>query len=144
MLEPIELRISPMAVGAAGAVLVIAGGLLGVRLHALAPRTSHEATAARPSQVVEFVLVAPRASRVSLAGDFNEWRPDVTPMQRVQTAARGQEVWSVTIPVSPGRHVYGFVIDGSEWVADPAAPLAPDDGFGRRASVLVVGGSQST
>jgi hypothetical protein len=35
--------------------------------------------------------------------------------------------------------VYSFVVDGSTWSADPSAPLAPDDGFGRPNSVKIVG-----
>jgi len=46
-------------------------------------------------------------------------------------------VWSVTLPLSVGRHLYAFVVD-SQWIADPHAPLAPDDGFGHRNSVVLV------
>jgi len=140
LFEPLDLRVSPLAAGMAGAVLVIAGTLIGFALRPSNPRETPHPT----GQVVEFVLLAPRASQVSLAGDFNEWRPDVTPMHRVQTAGGGQEVWTVAVPVPAGRHIYAFVIDGKDWVADPSAPLAPDDGFGRKASVLVVGGLRST
>jgi hypothetical protein len=40
--------------------------------------------------------------------------------------------------------VYAFIVDGDRWVADPAAPMAPEDGFGIRNSVIVVGGTEST
>jgi hypothetical protein len=45
----------------------------------------------------------------------------------------------VSVPLVRGRHVYAFVVDGSHWVADPAAPLAAEEGFGFRNSVVVVG-----
>jgi len=85
--------------------------------------------------VVKFVFVAPQASKVSVVGDFNGWNATTTPMVRTPNSA----VWTVTLPLTTGRHVYSFVVDGSSWIADPAAPLAPDDGFGHASSVRIVG-----
>ena len=96
------------------------------------------ASAAAPS-TVEFVFVAPGASTVSLVGSFNDWNAAATPLR--PTAAPG--VWSVTVPLSRGRHVYAFVVDGSEWIADPAAPQAPDDDFGSPNSVIMIGESST-
>lgn len=93
----------------------------------------------RELRLVQFVLTAPKASQVTVVGDFNEWDPAATPMVRGEGGA-----WTAAIPVSPGRHVYAFIVDGDRWVADPAAPLAPEDGFGIRNSVIVVGGQEST
>lgn len=87
--------------------------------------------------VVKFVFVAPTASRVALVGDFNSWNADATPM------ARTGGTWSVTVPLRPGRHVYSFVVNGTEWLPDPSAPLAGDDGFGHSNSVVLVGGSST-
>ena len=80
----------------------------------------------------QFVLFAPEAGSVSVAGDFNGWDPGATPLVR-----RG-EVWTVTVSLEPGRHVYSFIIDGEEWVPDTDAPRAPDDEFGRPSSVLLL------
>jgi len=85
--------------------------------------------------VVKFVFVAPQASKVSVVGDFNGWDTTTTPMVRTPNSS----VWTVTLPLTTGRHVYSFVVDGSTWTADPSAPLAPDDGFGRPNSVKIVG-----
>lgn len=85
--------------------------------------------------VVKFVFVAPQASKVSVVGDFNGWDATTTPMVRTPNSS----VWTVTLPLTTGRHVYSFVVDGSTWNADPAAPLAPDDGFGHANSVRIVG-----
>jgi hypothetical protein len=85
--------------------------------------------------VVKFVFVAPQASKVSVVGDFNGWNATTTPMVRMPNSA----VWTVALPLTTGRHVYSFVVDGSSWIADPAAPLAPDDGFGHASSVRIVG-----
>jgi len=80
-----------------------------------------------------FVFVG-RASNVSVVGDFNGWDAKATPMKK--QVPQGA-VWSVTVPLSVGRHLYAFVVD-SQWFADPHAPLAPDDGFGHANSVVLI------
>lgn len=82
---------------------------------------------------VQFMLVAPAASRVALVGEFNDWDPAATPM----SAAPGG-VWHVALPLANGRHLYAFVVDGTVWVTDPLAPLAPERWFGTRNSVVLV------
>ncbi|HEY3216286.1 MAG TPA: isoamylase early set domain-containing protein [Candidatus Eisenbacteria bacterium] len=89
-----------------------------------------------PNRLVEFVLVAPGASCVSVVGDFNAWDAAATPMAR-----QGAETWVVRVRLSPGRHVYAFVRDGERWISDPWAPLAPANEFGFRNSVVIVGES---
>lgn len=60
-----------------------------------------------------FQCAAPEATTVFLAGDFNEWSTDGTPM------AKGDGgVWTVSVPIAAGRHEYKFVIDG-EWRCEP-------------------------
>ncbi len=82
---------------------------------------------------VRFVLVAPEAREVSLAGTFNQWDAHATPL--VRTGPTG--VWTATLTLQAGQHQYAFVVDGARWVPDPGAP-AVDDGFGRRNSVLTL------
>jgi predicted carbohydrate-binding protein with CBM48 len=91
-----------------------------------------------PIQTVQFVFRAPSAHRVALVGDFNDWDSDATPLR---PAAGG--LWTVTVPLSAGRYTYTFVVDGERWMADPAAPPAPPDDFGRPGSVLTIGESAS-
>lgn len=85
----------------------------------------------------QFVLVAPQAASVSLVGDFNDWDPARSPMQ----TAHG--VWATVVPLAPGRYRYAFLVNGSEWRADPGAPAAKDDEFGTPSSVVTVGGNGS-
>lgn len=85
--------------------------------------------------VVKFVYVGQQASKVSLVGDFNDWDLSKTPMVR-----SGSGLWTVTLPLKAGRHLYAFVVDGTTWASDPSAPLAPDDGFGHASSVRNVPG----
>lgn len=89
--------------------------------------------AARPE--VTFALRAPGASRVSVVGDFNGWDPVASPLRREATS----DVWTASLPIEDGLHTYAFVIDGQEWRADPAAPLAPASAYGANSSLLVVG-----
>jgi hypothetical protein len=88
--------------------------------------------------VVTLVFVTHGATQVSVVGDFNQWDSAATPMKRMGDS----NAWTVTVPLAAGRHVYSFYAvgsDGEKWFADPNAPAAPDDGFGRRNSVLLVG-----
>lgn len=101
-----------------------------------APAPSRPPVASAETVYVRFVLYAPAAKQVTVAGTFNQWDPEASPLARVA----GDGVWSVTLPLHAGQHQYAFVIDGKQWVPDPAAP-AVDDGFGRRNSVLAVGAS---
>jgi 1,4-alpha-glucan branching enzyme len=89
-------------------------------------------------RAVKFVLIAPQAARVSVVGDFNGWDASVNPMK-----AQGAGIWTVFVPLKPGVHNYSFVVDGTHFVADPTAPIAPDDGYGQKSSVVLVGGSSS-
>ena len=88
-------------------------------------------------QDVQFVLVADSASDVRIVGDFNDWDASATPMRRSGSGG----VWSVVVPLEPGRHVYAFVVDGKQWIADAAAPRAPESEFGTPNSIIMVGGS---
>ena len=80
---------------------------------------------------ITFALSAPAAGRVTVIGDFNDWNPEANPL------ARRAGEWSVTLRLKPGRYRYSFVVDGSNWQADPHTPAAEDD-FGTPTSVITV------
>jgi Carbohydrate-binding module 48 (Isoamylase N-terminal domain) len=86
------------------------------------------------ADLLQFVLVAPHAASVSLVGDFNDWDPNRSPMHTAQG------VWATALRLAPGRYRYAFLVNGTEWHADPAAPAARDDEFGTPSSVVTVGG----
>ena len=71
---------------------------------------------------VEFTYEDPYAASVSLAGDFNNWSMDSTPLKRDD-----EGVWSVIVDLEPGDYEYKFVVNGSEWIADPENPLIVGD-----------------
>ena len=151
--RPRTLRVSPLA-GLALAAGLSAVMVLGTRAAgdgttpvpgATAPAGPVATTTAGPivqsvsdagaaARLVTFVLVAPEARNVSVAGDFNDWATNRLPLQRGDDG-----IWSATVPLAPGRYSYSFVVDGDRWVADPAMPAAPDD-FGTPSSILTVGG----
>jgi hypothetical protein len=128
--------------------LALAAGIAGLALlgrpawqlaeRSTAPQAATVAASAElaPS-VVQFVIVAPSAATVSLVGDFNDWNVAATPMR----PAPGDGIWSVTVPLEPGRYRYAFLVDGQTWLADPSAPRAFDDDFGPPNSVVTVRGS---
>ncbi len=80
---------------------------------------------------VRFTYRNSAATSVSIAGDFNRWDSVKNPL----LGNRG--LWSITLPLSGGRYEYRVVVNGAEWVLDPAAPSV-DDGMGGRNSVIVV------
>ncbi len=85
---------------------------------------------------VQFVLVQDEAHSVALVGDFNNWDPRATAL--AQSGDDG--VWSVVVPLPPGRHRYAFLVDGGRWVSDARAPRTLEDDFGLPNSVIYVGG----
>jgi hypothetical protein len=108
--------------------------------HPVAP----QAQAVRPAAMSDrdvlpipylFVFNDRRAHRVAVVGDFNQWNGTRAPMTR----APDGDLWSVTIPIVPGRHTYGFMIDDSLLVLDPRAPKARDPDLGAEGSVVIVG-----
>jgi hypothetical protein len=122
------------AVAAAAAIALIFGRPGSGNGPAVVPPT----TAVAPESVyVKFILFAPAAKQVTLAGTFNRWDPGTTPLMRVGDDG----VWTVTLGLPVGQHQYAFVVDGQRWVVDPAAP-AVDDGFGRKNSVVSVSVAQ--
>ncbi len=85
------------------------------------------------TRLVHFRFSDAHAARVAIAGSFNGWSTSTTPLRRVSDTT-----WAADIPLSPGRHVYQFVIDNHRWVPDPAAPRDPGDDFGSSNSVVTV------
>jgi hypothetical protein len=85
-------------------------------------------------RIVQFMLTAPAASRVALAGDFNGWDPRDIAMTRESRDGR----WVVTLALAPGRHNYAYVVDDTQWVRDPlATPAEPNDLTPPRSVIIV-------
>lgn len=129
--------VSPLAglALAAGIAVVAATSTLALARRA-APAGATVAAVHDTVQLVRFVFADSSARSVSLVGDFNGWARDQTPLHA--TARVG--VWSVSIPLTPGRHEYAFIVNGRRWVADPLSPANRDE-FGTESSVLMLASS---
>ncbi len=82
---------------------------------------------------VVFVTLYPRAASVQVAGDFNNWQPEQTPMLKVGDSG----VWQTEINLSPGRYRYRLVVDG-QWQQDPYNELTELNPFGGFNSVVEI------
>lgn len=105
------------AAAALAACLLLAVGLIG-----------------RDTETVEvrFVLDAPGAKSVHLAGDFSSWDTDGLALKKAESG-----LWERTIRLRRGQaYSYNFLVDGSSWVVDPAAPERIDDGFGGESALI--------
>jgi hypothetical protein len=128
-----------LAAGVWGGMLLAGrAGRQAAAVHGAAPAGDARAAAASAGIPVTFVLRAPGATSVCVAGDFNSWDAAATPMAH----AGSGDLWIVRVELPRGVHLYSFVLDGREWRPDPSAPLAAGDAFGGRNSVVVVNGAQ--
>lgn len=137
------VRVSPLMVGAVAAalvaVLVVGGPGQGPGSLETVPGQSAPAAGAfagqggEPVVFVQFLLSAPEASSVVVAGDFDGWEGS-----HALQDPDGDGLWTGRVPVRPGVHAYMFLVDGSTWVTDPEAERYADDGFGNRNAVLAV------
>jgi hypothetical protein len=136
LLRPRSFRVYPLVALAAGLLFVvaIAGSVLYVWPSPQRLARVDDTRPTRGSPIVQFGFVAPHASSVALVGDFNNWDPKATPLRAASTGG----VWSVEVPIEPGRHLYAFVVDGTVWRPDPAAPQATGEDFGEPNSALTV------
>ncbi len=82
---------------------------------------------------VVFVTLYPRAGNVQIAGDFNNWQPEYSPMQKVGESG----VWQTEMNLMPGRYRYRLVVDG-QWQQDPYNELTELNPFGGFNSVIEV------
>ena len=107
------------------AVMLTASVLLGVLLSAAAARCG-------VLKLVPFVYQPDDSpSEVFLAGQFNDWSTEATPMEPVD----GRFEVSLLLPV--GRYQYKFVADG-RWITDRTADDFHPDGYGGQNSVVIV------
>jgi hypothetical protein len=141
---------SAMGIAAAAAIIgFVARGEWSSR-DAVGPSTGDSRTATVPAVPVrvagssesesrpvpwQFVFDNPRARRVAVVGDFNKWSPVNGAMGRSSDGT----TWSIIIPMYPGRHVYGFMVDDSLFTLDPRAPKVRDADLGTEGSVVIVG-----
>jgi len=81
-----------------------------------------------------FSLKAPNARCVYVTGSFNDWSLDESCCMR-----KDNDVWALTLPLSPGVYRYQFIVDG-KWHRDPHNTLTERNSFGDINSVIEVKG----
>ncbi len=64
---------------------------------------------------VNFLCTIDTAQHVSLVGDFNDWHPEATPMERQPDGC-----WRAQVTLPAGHHHYQFLVDGKPTL-DPRA-----------------------
>jgi anti-sigma factor RsiW len=126
------LRPAGVALATAAAVLV---AVLGFGLRTRAPAPGGETPGGDAAMTVRFRFEAPKAHRVAVAGDFNEWAVDRHALEDTD----GDGVWKAVVRLPPGRYAYMFVVDDGQWIADPNARTFRDDGFGQKNAILDMG-----
>jgi len=62
---------------------------------------------------VDLKMLLPKAKKVSLAGDFNNWNVKSHPLKK-----DSKGMWKISIDLVPGRYEYRFIVDG-KWQNDP-------------------------
>ena len=72
------------------------------------------------------------ATRIGIAGTFNDWRPGATEMVPV-----GNGRWLKELILAPGVYEYRLVVDG-EWMPDPGSSETVTNPFGEMNSVVRV------
>lgn len=128
-----------LAMAASIVGIIVIGANQMSRTVASAGQTREAALAAtRPADVrnVSFILVTDDAKQVWLVGDFNGWTRKETPLTRSVNGS----AWTVSLPLTSGRHEYAFIVadaNGEHWVADPLTPQVEDD-FGTTSSIVRV------
>jgi hypothetical protein len=84
------------------------------------------------SPPVHLEFAHPTAMLVCIAGTFNDWSPEATPMVPL-----GNGRWIKDLALPPGLYEYRVVVDG-EWMDDPLARETIPNPFGGLNSVLNV------
>jgi 1,4-alpha-glucan branching enzyme len=79
-----------------------------------------------------FMYFDPKAAKVSVVGDFNDWSPDSHPMNRQPDGG-----WYARIPLNHGHHRYLFWVDG-QVVLDPRAQGISRNEKNERVSLIAV------
>ena len=89
-------------------------------------------TSLRSSEKTFICYAGPNATRVFLAGDFNDWRTAAAPMTKTNDGS-----WRAKARLAPGEHQYKFIVDG-QWVHDQAAERQVLNSYGTLNSVIRV------
>lgn len=85
------------------------------------------------NDAVMFVSLYPHAQQVYIAGDFNNWHPNKTKMEKVGASG----IWQTKLQLQPGKYRYRLVVDG-KWQQDPYNAISEMNPYGEMNSILEV------
>lgn len=71
---------------------------------------------------------------VHVAGTFNNWTNGADPLVNEPGTLR----WKLAKSLQPGKHLYKFILNGTDWITDPKSQKDEDDGNGNINSVLML------
>ena len=91
--------------------------------------TQNQKFTGRPTQ---FAFPASTTRQVSLAGDFNNWDTNASPMHKGPDG-----IWRLSVPLAPGRYEYRFFAD-EVWRDDPSAQQRATNALGTENCVRIV------
>lgn len=78
--------------------------------------------------------VGGRARQAGLAADFNDWRPEKTPMKALKSGD-----FTVSVDLEKGHeYQYRYVVDGGIWITDDAAEKYIPSGYADCQNAVVV------
>lgn len=95
-------------------------------------KTSSSIKSKPATPCVHFEYVDSHAESVCIAGTFNDWHPNATPM-----TASSPGLWQRDLALAPGTYEYALIVDG-HWKPDPRCGEKADNPFGGLNSVLRV------
>ncbi len=88
-------------------------------------------------RVIPFYYTAGKGdiiTSITVAGDFNGWASSLDAMKDENQDG----TWELNLPLKPGKYRYKFVLNGSNWIADPTAREFELDPYGGKNSLLIV------
>lgn len=97
----------------------------------MSPKTSKRASPPA-GKLVKFSLKHATAKSVAVAGSFNAWSMKKHALKNVKGT------WTTSLRLKPGRYEYRFVVNGTDWVDDPAASERSGNNIGGQNCVVYV------
>ncbi len=75
-----------------------------------------------------------QAESAVIAGDFNDWSIESTPMKKLKDGS-----FSLTLTLKSGNNYsFRYVLDANVWVNDPEADKHTTNEYGEKNSVIIV------
>ena len=87
---------------------------------------------------IQFEFSSPEAVTLYVAGSFNNWSAQASPLTRGYGGR-----WGKVTTLAPGNYEYCLVVDG-RWILDPTNQVSVENPYGGRNSVLTVAESKET